>query len=438
MSAKKKKLIVAICFGLLALLMVLVLGRDNTPNSLQSSDIVATNLQFTRELSQSNGILNFHTGTAVAKLDLAKPKKRFTSILLTKDYPLNEVDRVSRGDNFTLVRTNYFADENIIHFNNKGANSMKLVDGKIWVVIEDDIGASALPVNDPSKISDAIALEDTIYFLQNVEGKKQSLFSLDIKDYRPTEIAKNLDASSIIGGTGERLILRDFGGNVFQVSKGTVDVVAEGVGEAYHDPETDSLVYTKNGGNSHGEEGGSVSVGTSKSQQVTVRRLSDSKESQVDLASTGFYVSRGYLVGVPKLSQPDHVLIYRIRDGVRHKIKIDQSESKVTNQIKMMHVIKDDLSLLAVVTNNNQLVLYGSSKYINDTSYVVSPKIPVSISEYGLERNIATNHLTIYYPPNQDSEEIIKRSIGYISNSCECDINQLSKRWLPTASEPGH
>ncbi len=435
----KRKLVIITLVVLLAALVVWLLIRKDPkpPETLVASEIVATNIKHTDQLPQSSDSLTFFTGTAIA--DITFPKGGGAAISLTglDDVPFEDVDKISSSDDLTLVRSYFDPGSSLLNFAPGARLTGRSGAGKSWFVINKSGQVSPLTLQNQDTIADGLVDGEQIYLLVNQSGGKQQLVSIK-GTAEPKVVADGLAATSFVGALEGRIVMRDFRGKVYIHYGGATDEVASNVGEVWLDRTSGRLVLSPINESEVGEEGGIAASQTTEKPptKVDIIRVDSREKQTLTLPYPIFFVSKGFVLSVPELSRPSRIELSNLVTEEQFGIAIDQSGNKVTGPVSSLHILKGDFSLIGAITTNNQLVLYGEGDFIKKQAPAKLPIVKSTIGLYGYEYNIRANQLTIFYDSAADTD-IISASLVLFEDQCDCDINQLSKQWRETASEPG-
>jgi len=431
----KRKLLIMLGV-IVTLVITLVLFRLFTtgpPKELVASDLVATNLQFTHELSQTDGEVVFFTGTSVAKL-VVDPGKPVESSSLTKDVALNSVDKISHSEFATVVRAYYKQTDSLLPLDNNNQLVKSLKDGQNWFIIDSSSKIQPVPFANQTSLVDCIVDGKDVYAIVNNNGGKQELIKYDLRTNKTKSLSSDYPASSFVGASKGLVVFRDYGGNVYLFKDGRAMLVEKNVGEASFDNRTGNLVLSHVAKEAVGEEGGVTTKSSSTSDkqhdyQLTIYNVFGGTREQLNLKTALYFVSNGYILSAPSLNGPVSLNTYNLATKKEHTIKVDQSKTKVVDQIKDMVVINGNLSLVAIITNFNQLVLYGTGDFVSGIPQYTFPKFNNNKGEFGFNHNIVTNKLLIYY--RNKSTSVVNKSIAYLKEVCACDANQFEKKWQP-------
>lgn len=436
---RSRIILIAFIAGLLITLLIIFLRQSKRPELLTAGDVVATNIRFSDKIeNREDGSLTYFTGSAVTELRFPGSKGTIKTEGVHAPAPFKQADRVSYSNGNTVVRSFYTKADDLLFLDDSNQYVQNLSDGRNWFTVGKDGKAKPFPFLNHSLIADAIINDEAIYVLVTNGNGTQDLMRFSVQDDTVIEVSKNTSASSFIGAKNDTVFMRDLSGKAFVYKNGSVKEFAQNVGEARFDYVTRMVVLSEQLGEQINEEGGVISSGKESGFTLKAYDENGSLKKEVTAQSSFFSVSRGYLITIPSLSQPTNLSFTNLMSDETFDIQINQGLSRVSNIIREIHIINDDLSLLVAITTNNQLVPYGNQRYVSNLASFKLPVIRNPINDYGYQYNVASNRLTIYYPSAVIQNIVVSESLRLFIGTCDCDPNQISIQWEATASDPGY
>lgn len=427
---KKRLLIASGIITTVVIALVLFLLPSGPPKELMATDLVAANLQFTHELNQADGEVMFFTGSSIAKLNVTHDKS-VDSNLTTKDLPLNDVDKISHSRFATVVRS-YYKKGSLLPLDSNDRTVKSLREGRNWFIIDNLSRIRPVPFANQTSLVDCIIDGQDIYAIVNSGSGKQKLIKYNLQTNKAINLTSNYPASSFVGASNGSVVFRDYAGNVYLFKDGRARLVEKNVGEASFDSKSGALIISHVAKESVGAEGGVPTKISSTSDdqngyQLTIFNVFSEVREQVSLKSALFFVSKGYILSVPSLNGPTSLSAFNLNTSKEYIIKIDQSNSKVVDQIKDLVVINQDLSLIGAITNFDQLVLYGTKDLVSKIPQYDLPKLGNNQGKFSFDYSVGTNTLLVNYRAWNTS--VVADSIASLKQTCGCDTNQIAKRW---------
>lgn len=412
--------------GIVTIIVFLVViiffkSRPNHPTHLTASPVVATNIRFINDKLSKTGKLNFFSGSTVAELNVSKKStKRLESKGLFKDIALGSVTKVNWGDKYVAVALNSQMGQII---SGKATISER---GSGWVILSNTGEIQRLPV-DQSKIIDCIIEGDTVYILMDGEGGRTlQSFSVGKDDVKTLDTG--LTAVSFAGVNNGVVITRDYEGNLYRHDKET-SIISTGVDEVFIDQTDGLMVLTRTMNNNTGDNEGGMgreTTGNGKTFHVVDFHGKEQNKISIDAAVTS--IDNGYLITAPSVTKPETITITDLSKNNSFTIKIDQQLVRSDASIREFHII-DGFSLIGVVSTTSELSLYGPERFVRDLTPNNLPVIPENSQNIGFIYNIATNSLDIQLSDASQVEE----SINILARRCDCDVNQIDKKWIDSA-----
>lgn len=437
----KKRLIIFLSILLVSMLILFILisllrkSEDAGGYKLQSSDIAATNIAridaFNR--TRNSKTLGYFTGSSSATLSFDYDNNFLSTKLLTNDFPLFNVDKVSGIDNSLLVRSYYYPPNSKLLNTYLNGDKPSQYNKKAWFLIT---GKSIKSAFSPeySSVIDSVLTKKGIVFLMS-SGKKIDLYFKDDSG-RYILLSSDIAARKIIGVVGEKIYLSDYTGAVYEKAGSSINKIIDKASGVTIDDGTNKLIYTVINKSNSGDEGGFVennNIGPSHS--IKIRDLITNTEKTYKPIEGYSSTYNGNIVTFNKLSKPDKIEIYSLNNNKKQIVEIDQSGSKIIDPISRIIIASKNPLILFSITNNNRLVVYSDKDIVSKIKSYNLPKIPVRRGQYSFDYSIINNMVVMTAEKNTNN--IISKTVRILVDTCSCDVNQLNKTWMMIERQEG-
>ncbi len=432
MNKKKVVIIASISLIIIYLIIIIVtfLIRNNKPedsNKLMVSDIVATNIANTDNFSSlDTNDLGFFTGSSSATLNLAQNNNFLKTKLLTADFPLYNVDKVSGIDDKLLVRSYYYPpNSNLLNKYISGGKPTAHKKQAWFILTKKNLKSAFSP--EYINVVDATLTPDGIAFLESSGNKINLVLKDNTGVYR--SIGNDISAKKIIGVLGTKIYLSDYSGSIYEQNGSTYKKIISNATDVTLDHDTSKLVYSDINDSSSGEEGGFVENNKqgASSHKINILDLTTNSNTIYEPPQGYSHTDRGNIVTINKITQPDKIEIYNLGTGETLSVNIDQAASKIVDPISKVVVASKNPLILSAITNNNRLVIYSDKAIVENIASYKLPKIPVRQGQYSFDYSIVQG--TVVMVADKSNTNIIANTSKILKNTCECDLNQLNKVW---------
>lgn len=433
---RNRILLLVIAASIIVILALLLLLRPKRITQLTAGDVAATNIRFADVFENTtDNELRYFSGSTIVNLKFPTGRGDTTSSIAFDHLPFGQVDRFSTGSEVSVVRAEYSRADSLLNLNELDSFTAALEDGRNWFVAGSR-GAQPVPLSQ-SNVTDCAVEEVTVYCLVRNEQNTQNLVSFEAFNNTTKDHGITTPAVTLIAVRGGKLLMRDFSGKGYVYKDGSVQEFAQNIGEIKFDESTGKAVASSLSATETSEEGGAIST-NDKPTTLRVFDIEGNLRKEISTQSSSFSVSRGYVITLKNLNKPTSLSFYSIDKNEEFTILITQGASRVTNTIREVHILREDFSLLGVVTTSNQLVAYSTERYLAGLPAKKLPIIRTTIQNYGFQYNIPTNRLTVYYPTDVPNTNLVSDSLLVFQSVCDCDVNQIAITWEATAFEPGH
>ncbi|HMS23249.1 MAG TPA: hypothetical protein PKB09_00375 [Candidatus Saccharibacteria bacterium] len=441
MNKKRVVILVSILLTFMCILLILVSllrkSEDVDDYRLRSSDIAATNIARIDnfDYSKDSKELGFFTGSSSAVLNLANDKDFLNTKLLTDDFPLYNVDKVSGLDNKLLVRSYYYPPNSQLLNNYLSGSEPPRYNKQAWFLITSNSIKAAFPPKYNSVI-DGILTKKGIVFLLSSGEKVDMLIKEDSGKYR--SLVNDIAARKIIGSVGERIYLTDYAGAVYEHDGSSIKKIINSAIGVTLDKHTNKLIYSPINESISGDEGGVVEHNEEKgsNHDIKIRDLVTGEEKSYTPIEGYSDTYNGHIVTFNKISKPDKVEIYDLNNGEKQIVEIDHSGSKIIDPVSKIIVASKNPLILLSLTNNNRMVVYSDKDIINNVKSYNLPKVPVRHDQYTFDYSIM-NSSVVMTADNNKTKNIVSKTVGILKDTCVCDVNQLNKTWVMIERQEG-
>lgn len=436
----KKRIVIFLSILLMSMFILFIIvsllrkSEEVGGYKLQSSDIAATNIARTDGFTPSinSKTIGFFTGSASATLSLDYENDFLSTKLLTNDFPLFNVDKVTGIDNSLLVRSYYYPPNSKLLNAYLNGDKPPQFNKKAWFLIT---GKTINPAFSPeySSVIDSLLTKKGIVFLMS-SGEKIDLYFKD-NSGRYRLLSSDIVARKIIGVVDEKIYLSDYTGAVYEKTGSSINKIINKASGVTIDNDTKKLIYTAINKSNSGDEGGFVEDNKGSSHIIRIRDLITSTEKTYKTMEGYSSTYNGHIVTFNKLSKPDKIEIYNLNNNEKKMVEINQSGSKIIDPISKIIIVSKNPLILFSITNNNRLVVYSDEYIVSKIKSYNLPKIPVRQGQYSFDYSIINSRVVMTAEKN--TKNFIGKTVGILLDTCGCDVNQLNKTWMMIERQEG-